>query len=93
MNQRRLTIHLDIAGLVQGVGYRQSMLAVARSLGLHGWVRNLPDGRVEAAAEGEVDAMERFEQALRHGPSGARVDRLEIEHTLPGGRDTGFAVT
>jgi acylphosphatase len=56
-------------------------------------VRNLPDGRVEAAAEGEADAMERFERALRHGPPGARVEQLEIEHTVPVGRDTGFTVT
>jgi acylphosphatase len=56
-------------------------------------VRNLPDGRLEAAAEGESDAMQRFEQALRHGPPGARVERLEVEHTAPNGRDTGFAVT
>ena len=61
--------------------------------GLHGWVRNLPDGRVEAAAEGEAEAVERFEQALRHGPPGARVEHLEIEHTVPDGRDTGFTIT
>jgi len=47
---------------------------------------------VEAAAEGEADAMTRFEQALRHGPPHARVDALEIEHTVPDERDTGFAV-
>jgi acylphosphatase len=56
-------------------------------------VRNLPDGRVEAAAEGEADAVARFEQALRHGPRGARVEHLEIEHTVPDGRDTGFTIT
>jgi len=55
-------------------------------------VRKLPDGRVEAAPEGEADAMPRFEQALRHGPPHARVDQLEIEHTVPVARDTGFAV-
>jgi acylphosphatase len=82
-----------VSGRVQGVGFRYFVQATASRDGLHGWVRNLPDGRVEAAAEGEIDAMERFEQALRHGPSGARVDRLEIEHTMPGGGDTGFAVT
>ena len=52
----------------------------------------MPDGRVEVAAEGDVDAMERFERALRHGPPGAHVEQLEIEHTVPGGRDTGFTV-
>jgi len=82
-----------VSGRVQGVGFRYFAQATASRVGLHGWVRNLPDGRVEAAAEGDADAVERFEQALRHGPPGARVDQLEIEHTVPGGRDTGFAVT
>jgi acylphosphatase len=82
-----------VSGRVQGVGFRYFAQAAASRDGLHGWVRNLPDGRVEAAAEGESDALDRFEQALRHGPPGARVERLEIEHTVPGGRDTGFAVT
>jgi acylphosphatase len=55
-------------------------------------VCNTPDGRVEAVAEGEADAIERFEQALRHGPPHARVEQLEIEHTVPAGKDTGFDV-
>jgi len=78
---------------VQGVGFRYFTHAVAARENIHGWVRNLPDGRVEADAEGEADALERFERALRHGPPGARVERLEIEHTAPGGRDPGFTVT
>ncbi|HET6955168.1 MAG TPA: acylphosphatase [Vicinamibacterales bacterium] len=81
-----------VSGQVQGVGFRYFAQAAAFRNGLHGWVRNLPDGRVEAAAEGEADAMTRFEQALRHGPPHARVDALEIEHTVPDQRDTGFAV-
>jgi acylphosphatase len=82
-----------VSGRVQGVGFRYFAQATASRDGLHGWVRNLPDGGVEAVAEGEADALDRFEQALRHGPPGARVERLEIEHTVPGGRDTGFTVT
>lgn len=78
---------------MQGVGFRYFAQATAARENLHGWVRNLPDGCVEAAAEGEADAVERFERALRHGPPGARVERLEIEHTAPVGRDTGFTVT
>jgi acylphosphatase len=82
-----------VSGRVQGVGFRYFTQAAAARNNVHGWVRNLPDGRVEAGAEGEADAMEQFEAALRHGPPGARVERLEIEHTVPGGRDTGFTVT
>lgn len=78
---------------MQGVGFRYFAHAEASREGLHGWVRNLPDGCVEVAAEGDVEAIERFERALRHGPPGARVEQLEIEHTVPVGRDTGFAVT
>ena len=78
---------------MQGVGFRYATSDEAERRHLHGWVRNLPDGCVEVAAEGEADAMERFERALRHGPPGARVEQLEIEHTVPGGRDSGFAIT
>jgi acylphosphatase len=81
------------SGRVQGVGFRYFAHTTAFREGLHGWVRNLPDGRVEASAEGEAEAMARFERALRHGPPGARVEQLEIEHTVPAGRDTGFAIT
>ena len=82
-----------VSGRVQGVGFRYFAHAAASREDLHGWVRNLPDGRVEAAAEGDAEAIERFERALRHGPPGARVEQLEIEHTAPVGRDTGFNVT
>jgi acylphosphatase len=82
-----------ISGRVQGVGFRYFTQHAATRENLHGRVRNLADGRVEAEAEGEADAMERFEQALRHGPPAARVEQLEIEHIVPQGRDTGFSLT
>jgi acylphosphatase len=81
-----------ISGRVQGVGFRYFAEAAAAREGLHGWVRNLPDGRVEIAAEGDADALERFERHVRHGPPGARVDDVERDSTLPDGRDTGFHV-
>jgi acylphosphatase len=82
-----------ITGRVQGVGFRWFAHAAADRDGLHGWVRNLPDGRVEAHAEGDADALERFERALRHGPPGARVDDIEVDAAMPTGRDTGFSVS
>jgi acylphosphatase len=81
-----------ISGRVQGVGFRWFTQNAAAGENIHGWVRNLPDGRVEAAAEGEADALDRFERALRHGPPGARVEALDVEHAVPDGRDTGFTV-
>jgi len=81
-----------VSGRVQGVGFRFFADAVARREGLHGWVQNLPDGRVEALAEGETEAVERFERAIGHGPSGARVERVEVDHTVPSGRESGFTI-
>ena len=88
----RVSRRFLIGGRVQGVGFRWFAQTAAARENIHGWVRNLPDGRVEASAEGEAAAVERFAQALRHGPPGARVEQLEIEHTAPEGRDTGFTV-
>jgi len=81
-----------ISGRVQGVGFRYFAEAAAAREGLHGWVRNLPDGRVEATAEGESEAVERFEHAIRHGPPGARVERVDADAAMPSARDTGFIV-
>ena len=81
-----------ISGRVQGVGFRYFIEAAAGREGIHGWVRNLRDGRVEASAEGETEAIERFESKLHQGPPGARVDRVEIEDSVPTGRHAGFSV-
>ena len=88
----RVARRFVISGRVQGVGFRFFAERAARREGLHGWVHNLPDGRVEASAEGEADAMDRFEGNLHHGPSGARVEHVEVEDTVPEGRLTGFSI-
>jgi acylphosphatase len=66
-----------IQGRVQGVGFRYFTRRTARSLGLNGFVRNLPDGSVEAVAEGDEDRLTALERELRRGPSGARVESVE----------------
>ena len=81
-----------ISGRVQGVGFRFYAEAVAGREGVHGWVKNLADGRVEIAAEGDGEALERFERAIRHGPRGARVDRVDVDDEVPTGRETGFLI-
>ena len=88
----RVSRRFLISGRVQGVGFRWFAQAAAARENIYGWVHNLPDGRVEATAEGEAEAIDRFEQALRHGPPGAHVEQLEIEHTAPEGRTSGFTV-
>ena len=81
-----------ISGRVQGVGFRYFTEAAAAREGILGWVRNTPDGRVEVVAEGDAEALERFERSLRHGPRGARVERVDVDDTSPTGGETGFTI-
>jgi acylphosphatase len=81
-----------IAGRVQGVGFRFFAEIAAAREGVHGWVRNLPDGRVEARIEGDAEAVARVEAALRRGPPSSRVDEVTVEDEAPDGRVTGFSV-
>lgn len=73
-----MTRRFLVAGQVQGVGFRWYVARHARGLGLSGFARNLPDGRVEVLAMGDDDAaMLRLEALLREGPAHARVERVE----------------
>jgi acylphosphatase len=73
-----VTTRFFVSGEVQGVGFRWFVARHARGLGLGGYARNLPDGRVEVvAAGGGAEAMARLEELLRAGPAHARVERLE----------------
>ena len=67
-----------IGGRVQGVGFRFFTLASAEREAIDGWVRNTPDGRVEIEAEGDSDAVMRFERHIRNGPPGGRVEHVEV---------------
>jgi acylphosphatase len=76
---------------VQGVGFRYQARSRAKSLGLAGFVRNLPDGSVEAVFEGEDERVESMVEWSRHGPPGARVDDVEVSWEQSTG-EQGFAV-
>ncbi|MGA9768503.1 MAG: acylphosphatase [Blastocatellia bacterium] len=81
-----------VKGRVQGVGFRFFVVRAARRLGVNGIVRNLPDGTVEAIAEGLPDQVADFRAALRRGPAGAQVTSVDEIEIRPGGRYTGFDV-
>ena len=81
-----------ISGRVQGVGFRYFLEARASAEGVHGWVRNLADGRVEALLEGDGAAVDRVEAGLWRGPSGASVSDVTSEPAVPSGRARGFSI-
>lgn len=81
---------LGVVGRVQGVGYRDAMIAVAVAAGLHGYVRNLADGSVEAHLQGDDEAVARVIAWAAHGPPLARVDCVRVEALPPASGHTSF---
>jgi len=73
-----LRAHVIVYGLVQGVWFRASTKDEADRLGVSGWVKNLPDGSVEAVFEGEKKKVEEIVGWCYRGPSGAKVSKVEI---------------
>lgn len=73
--------HILISGRVQGVGYRFFVLDEAEQLGLRGWVRNLPDGRVEAEVEGTEEIVDELVKRLKVGPRLSHVTNVIVEPT------------
>lgn len=73
------TLHCIVSGRVQGVWFRGYTQEAARSLGVSGWVRNLRDGRVEAKAQGDDEALQQFREQLGQGPPHSQVDSLECD--------------
>jgi len=71
------TIRVIISGRVQGVGYRAWTAATARGLNLHGWVRNLSDGTVEAVFSGDDEAVDKMLDACKKGPLVAKVTDIK----------------
>lgn len=86
-------LRIIIYGNVQGVFFRAGVQSEARRLGLRGWVRNLPDGSVEAVAEGERKALEKLLEWCGHGPDGASVSEVRIRWEAASGKLAGFRIT
>jgi acylphosphatase len=85
-------VHLLVTGLVQGVAFRQSAVFEAERLGIAGWVKNLPDGRVEAEVEGEKAKVEVFARWCEHGPRGAQVEWVDATWGPATGLLRGFQI-
>ena len=88
----RVSRRFVIAGRVQGVGFRWFVVEEAEAAGVVGWVRNLPDGKVEVWIEGEADAVRKLEHAVARGPRHARVTEVERRQETPTGRFRAFGV-
>ena len=86
-------VHLVITGRVQGVWFRANTQKKAKTLDLKGWVKNLPDGRVEAVFEGEKEQIDLVIEWCKKGPSFARVDDVQIQWETPMGDFTTFTIT
>lgn len=83
--------HVLISGRVQGVGFRDSCRRLALQHGVSGWVRNLPDGRVEAVLEGPPPGVQRLVDWARQGPAAATVTGIAVREERPEGLG-GFAI-
>jgi acylphosphatase len=89
----RIARRFLISGRVQGVGFRYFTQDVATREGVTGFVRNTPDGNVEALVEGDQEAVIRVERAIRMGPGGARVESVHVSTEEPSGAYKAFNVT
>lgn len=74
-----MRIHAFASGKVQGVWFRQFVKDTADSIGLSGWIRNLPDGRVECLAEGDNDDIGKFLELLKKGSPDSNVEKIDCE--------------
>ena len=91
-DRMRIARRFILSGRVQGVGFRYFAQDAARREGLHGFAANHDDGTVEVVAEGDSEALDRFERSLRQGPSRSRVERVVVDETVPTSLNGGFFI-
>jgi acylphosphatase len=92
VNHERVRAHVFVSGRVQGVNFRAHARDQARRADVEGWVRNLPDGRVEAVFEGTRGAVQRLISWCHSGPSSAHVDRVEVQWEDATHREGPFSI-
>lgn len=92
MSAQQGRVHLIIRGRVQGVWFRESTRKEAERLGIVGWVRNLPEGSVEAVAEGEPEVLQEFVRWCHKGPPAAQVTAVEEREATASGEFVDFRV-
>ena len=85
-------IHAFVSGTVQGVFFRSFVRSQAQLKNLTGWVKNLPDGRVEIVAEGDSDRIDDFIELVKEGPTASRVEDVEVENEKPSSKFHEFSI-
>lgn len=90
--EEKIKAHIFVSGLVQGVFFRANTVQKARELELKGWVKNLPDGRVEAIFEGEKKNVREMIEWAKRGPANARIDDFEADFEKYTGEFDNFEV-
>jgi acylphosphatase len=84
--------HLYVSGIVQGVGFRWYAQRIGKRIGVYGWVKNLPDGRVEIVVEGKDEKVERFIKELKEGYLGENIRDIEKIEEEYKGEFKGFEI-
>ena len=92
MPTEETAVHVIVTGRVQGVGFRYFVLARAQAFQLTGWVQNLPNGAVEAYAEGPRLALQDWVTRLHQGPPMSRVEEVRTDWDVPGENSDGFEI-
>jgi acylphosphatase len=92
MESKPVSVTAHVIGDVQGVGFRDWTMRVARGLGLTGWVGNDPDGSVRAVFTGSDEAVNLMLERIRKGPDGAHVERVTTAPADPDDTEEGFRV-
>ena len=90
--EANLRVHIVVSGRVQGVGFRYFTQRVATSLGITGWVKNLPTGEVEIEAQADRETLDKFIEQVRKGPALARVDNITINEIPEVGGEGTFSI-